>query len=151
MLKSSPLSSKDTFAALLEIELKRSLRYQNYLALLLIEARTGSAVNWEPENGSRWSKMTSVVRSVVRETDLIGVSEQNLLTIMLINSDNKAASVVADRLGNWVPLCLGAGSGLSIGGACFPTNATDLTSLYQSAAGMLAAARIQQDVCYRIL
>jgi len=151
MLKSSLLSSKEIFGALVEIELKRSLRYQNYLALLLVEARTGSAETREPENGNSWSKVTALVRSVVRETDLIGVSEQNLLTIVLLNSDNRAASLVADRVSSWVPQCLGMGSHLSIGGACFPTHATDLSGLYQSASGMLAAARDQRDTCYRIL
>lgn len=151
MLKSSLLSSKEIFGALLEIELKRSLRYQNYLALLLIEARMGSTASREPENSNSWSKMLALVRSVIRETDLIGVPEQNLLTIVLLNSDNRAASLVADRLSSWVSQCLGAGGHLSIGGACFPTHATDLSGLYQSASGMLAAARDQRDTCYRIL
>lgn len=151
MLKPSLLSSKEIFGALLEIELKRSLRYQNYLALLLIEARMASDSSREPENGNSWSKMVTLVRSVIRETDLIGAPERNLLTIVLLNSDNRVAGLVAERLSSWVSQCFGVGSQLSIGGACFPTHATDLRSLYQSASGMLAAARDQQDTCYRIL
>jgi len=94
--------------------------------------------------------MLVLVKSVIRETDLVGLSGQNLLTIALLNSDNRSASLVADRLSSWVPQCLGAGSQVSIGGACFPTHATDLMSLYESASGMLAAAREERDSCYRI-
>ena len=148
MLKPSLLSNKEVFSALLEIELKRSLRYQNYLALLLVETQLGLP-RGEPKNSG--SKMTALVRSVIRETDLVGALEQNLLTVLLLNSDNRTASLVANRLSNWVSQCLGTGSRLSIGGACFPTHATDLQGLYQSASGMLVAARDQQDPCYRIL
>ena len=134
-----------------EIELKRSLRYQNYLTLLLIEARMGSAASCQRETGNFWSRMIPLVKSVIRETDLIGVPEQSLLTIALLNSDSRAASLVADRLSSWVSQSLGVGSHLSIGGACFPTHATDLRGLYQCASGMLATARDQRDTCYRIL
>lgn len=151
MLKSSLLSSKEIFGALLEIELKRSLRYQNYLALLLIEAQIPSNASREPDNGNSWTKMVALVSSVIRETDLVGAQERNLLTIVLLNSDNRVAVLVAERLSSWVSQCYGTGSRLSIGGACFPTHATDLKGLYQSASGMLAAAREERDISYRIL
>lgn len=151
MLKSSLLSSKEVFGALVAIELKRSLRYQNYLTLLLIEARSGGAAGGERQNGNVASKLTALVRAVIRETDLIGAPEENLLTIVLLNSDNRTANRVAERLSSWVSQYLGVGNHLSIGGACFPTHATDLRGLYQSASGMLAAAREQKTNCYRIL
>jgi hypothetical protein len=148
MLKSSLLSSKEIFGALLEIELKRSLRYQNYLALLLLEARIPNHAGCEPDNGNSWSKLVALVSSVIRETDLVGAPERNLLTIVLLNSDNRVAALVAERLNGWVAQCYGRGNYFSIGGACFPTHATDLKGLYQSASCMLAAARDQGVTCY---
>jgi diguanylate cyclase (GGDEF)-like protein len=93
--------------------------------------------------------VADIVRQTIRETDLIGFAGERTLSVLLLNTEIQGAYVVAERMRNRVaeqtfsneddPIQLTA----SIGSACFPTHASDATTLLSRANEMLAVARSQ--------
>ena len=140
------LLPKETFKGLLEMELKRSQRYQNFASVLLVEAYQEERVNQiNGSNDHLSQRVAALMRSEIRETDLLGSFDENVLMIVLLHSDTNTSVGVAHRLGTLLGGYLGDGEGASarfcVGGACFPTHATDLSSICQRAQQMLEKAR----------
>ena len=136
-------SNQDLFSRLLELELKRSLRYQSFISILLVEAHAGGTEDGE-NHPLVSGKLALLIGEQLRETDLIGTYNENVLSVVLLHSDKTMAHRVAQRLGILMSQYFGTSTSqghFSIGGACFPSNATDLSSLYQTAFIMLSEAR----------
>lgn len=138
---------RDFFLHLLELELKRSLRYQSFTSVLLVDI---------PANRERALGMTATflekvvtsLRSQIRETDIIGSTREDTIAVILLNCDKRSTSEVANRVSCWTSQYFGSngndgisGSKLGIGAACFPTHATDCEHLLNTAAAMLETSR----------
>jgi hypothetical protein len=147
MTRRNVLLSKEFFPSLLELEVKRSLRYQNFLSLLLMEATPGPSRDNGNEQPSFTDRMVSLVRTQVRDTDLIGTARENTITVVLLHTDRHGAANVANRLNSLVVSYLGPEESsqryLNFGMACVPTHATDSESLVSVAFGMLEKSKAQ--------
>ena len=146
MLNRNFFQDRDFFLDLLELELKRSLRYQSFTSVLLIEI---------PARKLQISKTTSFLERVVtslssqiRETDIIGTTKENTITVILLNCDKRSSSEIANRVSCWTLEYFGSdssdtisGSRLGVGAACFPTHATDSAHLLSAASEMLETSR----------
>jgi len=143
------LVNKEQFNRLLEMELKRSLRYQSFTSLLLV----GAILNGERALGgeslsSFMDKMARLLRKELRETDIVGAVEKGI-AVILIQSDKHIAGIVGRRLLTWISDYYGSnntgkGFNIKIGGACFPSHATDFKGLFQIAEEMLERSK-QRD------
>ena len=78
--------------------------------------------------------MASVVGHEVRDTDLLGMTENGMLSLVLLDSNYENSTKVIDRLVQRIdsydfpsPLRI------SVGAACYPTDAVDADSLRQQA------------------
>jgi hypothetical protein len=146
------LSTKDVFPILLELEVKRSLRYQDFISLLLIEADLLPTAH--ARRVPKIDKMISLLGSQLRETDLIGIAEENTITVVLLHSDKQSANKVAKRLTSLMLGYLGLGdgskSGLSLGIACVPTHAADSKSLLTTAFEMLQQSKAHSGTLVEI-
>jgi GGDEF domain-containing protein len=152
MMTGNVLSNSDAFFSLLELELKRGLRYQNFISILLIEVnppfRRGGSLNEE----NFLKKMVSLLTMQIRDTDLIGPTTPNRLAAVLLYSDKQSALKVADRLSSCMQDYFGADNGgrrasLGFGIACFPTHATDSKCLLKFAAEMLEKSKAERTEC----
>jgi diguanylate cyclase (GGDEF)-like protein len=144
MQHSNILLNKELFDLILEMELKRSLRYQNFISLLLIEANPKVAAARVEDNSTLSEKMAALIRKELRESDIIGTYDRNTVRVILLYSDERVAGKIADRLRIWMSNYFGVEgnhSNVSLGDACFPSQANDLSSLYQKASGMLEKAK----------
>jgi len=140
MVPANLFTDRTLFDRLADLELKRGLRYQSFVALLLIKpyADEGAPIQ---EIAIR---LAELIQKQIRDTDLVGNYDANVLSILLLNSDNTIAQNVARRLSALMSQYFGAVFNqiqFNIGGACFPLNATDLRSLYHQATGMLSQAK----------
>ena len=145
MTRKSALLNKEIFHSLLELEVKRSLRYQNFLSLLLMEATPNPSKGDGDEQTSFTDRMVSLVSTQIRDTDLIGTARENTITVVLLHSDRHSAARVANRLNSLVLSYLGPEESsqdyLNFGMACVPTHATDSGSLVSVAFEMLEKAK----------
>ena len=131
----SRLLAPAAFDFVLESELKRAVRAQNFLTLVVMEARR----EWEglmltADHGTV-GELADIVGREVRDTDLLGRTDSGLLSLLLIDADFDTSTRVIDRLmsriGNYefsTPLRL------AVGAACYPTHAVDAGSLRRQAA-----------------
>ena len=138
---------RDFFLHLLELELKRSLRYQSFTSVLLVDipANRGRALGM---TATFLEKVVTSLRSQIRETDIIGSTTEDTIAVILLNCDKRSTSEVTNRVSCWTSQYFGSdgndgisGSKLGIGAACFPTHATDCEHLLNTAAAMLETSR----------
>lgn len=141
---------------MLELEIKRSLRYQNFVSLLLIETNPGTMGEDNVFPLPPLEKIIFLLRNEIRETDLIASAKENLITLVLLYSDKVSANKVAVRLHSCMRNYFGSEINnsrtfFSLGGACFPSHATDPAGLLSTASAMLERAKIQGGNSYYIM
>ncbi|PYV42346.1 MAG: hypothetical protein DMG06_14310 [Acidobacteria bacterium] len=140
---------------LLENELKRSLRYQHFTSILLFEAHPKGAIGKDENSLDTAERMEALIRKEIRETDIVSMYNGNAVIVVLLYSDKNIALKVGDRLCKWISnyLCSAGKNSqtLSVGGACFPSHATDSRSLCQKAFEMVERAKANGGNCVRIL
>jgi hypothetical protein len=130
----SRLLTPFAFEFVLDNEMKRAVRSQNYLTLIALEARRewdGMTVTADP---GTLDEVARVIGHDVRDTDLLGSTEEGVLSLVLLDADYENATKVIDRLVQRIdhyefstPLRI------SVGAACYPTHAVDPDSLKQQA------------------
>src|SRR3954469_16740584 len=130
----SKLLTPGAFKFVLNRELTRAMRSQNFLTLVVVEASR----EWE---GMTMTADDAVVHEVaqligkeVRDTDLLGHTERGTLALVLLDADFEHSARVIDRLVARIenyefptPLRI------AFGAACYPTHAVDADSLKRQA------------------
>jgi hypothetical protein len=123
------------FEFVLESELKRAVRAQNFLTLVLLEARR----EWEglmlAADDAAIGGLAEVVGRDVRATDPMGSTDKGTLSLLLLDADFEHSRHVVDRVVNRIasyefptPLHI------AVGAACYPTHAVDAVTLRRQAA-----------------
>jgi hypothetical protein len=148
MLTRNFFQDRELFLHLLEMELKRSLRYQSFASVLLIEVPTARRLTL----GNTTNPLGRVVASLssqIRDTDIIGTTKENTITLLLLNCDKRGTSEIANRVSCWLSQYFGLdgsegsvpSSKVRLGAASFPTHATDSEHLLGAASEMLEMSR----------
>lgn len=126
----------EAFEFVLNNELKRAVRSQNFVTLVLMEPTlhgTGEAPA-EPDTAVR--EIARLVSRDVRETDLLAHTDTGRLSMVLLDADLPSSLRVIERLTSRLdhyefaqPLTV------EIGAACCPTHGADADSLRRAAEG----------------
>lgn len=122
------------FAFVLDSELKRAVRAQNFLTLVVIEtSREWEGLMMGADDGTL-HEVGQIVAKEVRDTDVLGRTEKGILALVLLDADFDQARQVIDRLVSRLDdygfqLALR----LAMGAACYPTHAVDADSLTRAA------------------
>ena len=151
MLTRNFFQNRDFFRHFLELELKRSLRYQSFTSVLLIEIPPDRKLH--VTKSSFLERVANSLSSQIRVTDIIGTTREDSITVILLNCDQRSASEVANRVTCWSLEYFGTDnnnngasrSGVAVGAACFPTHATDSEHLLGAATEMLETSRRQPE------
>jgi GGDEF domain-containing protein len=130
----SRLLTPHAFEFVLDGELKRAVRSQNFLTLVTLEAsREWDGMSVTADDGTV-GEVAQIVRHEVRDTDLLGVTTHGTLSLVLLDADYESSTRVIDRLVERMdhyefptPLRV------SVGAACYPTHAVDVDSLKDQA------------------
>jgi hypothetical protein len=126
----------EAFDFVLGNELKRAVRSQNFLTLVLLDPRAGS-----PEPGPV-REVARVISREVRETDLLSASPEGRLSLVLLDADLQNSLGVIDRLmariGHYQ---FSTPVDVEIGAACCPTDGADPGTLRRAAEAYAAASR----------
>lgn len=131
----SSVLSPEAFEFVFTNELKRAVRSQNFLTLLLIDAvpRTPAA-----ERADLARQIARLVGREVRETDLLSLTPEGWLSVVLLDADMSNSMRVIDRLMARVqhyefPIP----TAVSIGAASCPAHGTDAETLRRAASARL--------------
>lgn len=124
------LLTPHAFAFVLDSELKRAVRSQNFLTLIVLEARREwDGLTMDADEGTV-SEVARIVGHEVRDTDLIGAVENGKMSLVLLDADYDSSKKVIDRLIQRIDSYdFPAPLRISMGAACYPTHAIDAGSL----------------------
>ncbi len=128
------------FGYLIQLEIKRALRYQNYVTLFFMEP------DQKIEDSKKLEVFTKILRDEVRVTDVVGQVNHSRLGVILIHADLEGALNTCKRIQDRIKDHLFSpdnGFTISIGGSCCPSNTTDFASLTGMAETMLALSKEQ--------
>jgi GGDEF domain-containing protein len=130
----SRLLKANAFEFVLDGEMKRAVRSQNYLTLLALETRREWDGMTVTADDGTLDEVARIIGHEVRDTDLLGSTEAGVLSLVLLDADYENATRVIERLVQRIedyefttPLRI------SVGAACYPTHAVDSGSLKQEA------------------
>src|ERR671923_371407 len=94
----SRLLTPNAFEFVLDGELKRAVRSQNFLTLVVLEAKR----EWEglmvTADDGTVEEVAQIIGREVRDTDLIGHTEKGTLSLVLLDADYDNSARVIDRL-----------------------------------------------------
>src|SRR5947199_6235109 len=118
----SKLLTSGAFDFVLNGEMKRAIRSQNYLTLVTVEAtREWEGMAVTADSGTV-QEVAHIIGSQLRDTDLIGHTDKGTLALLLLGSDFDTSTRVIDRLVSRIenyefPTTLR----IAVGAACYPT------------------------------
>jgi hypothetical protein len=130
----SRLLTPGAFEFVLDSELKRAVRSQNYLTLVTLEAsREWEGMVVTADDGTV-HEVAQIISREVRDTDLIGHTEKGTLALVLLDADFDHSSRVIDRLVSRIENYeFTTALRIAVGAACYPTHAVDAASLKSQA------------------
>jgi GGDEF domain-containing protein len=130
----SKLLTPGAFEFVLDSELKRAVRSQNFLTLVVVEAsREWDGVLVTADDGTV-QEVAQIIGKEVRDTDLLGHTDKGMLALVLLDADFEHSTRVIDRLVSRIenyefPTALR----IAVGAACYPTHAVDADTLKRTA------------------
>lgn len=137
--------TREAFDYLLQLEVKRAVRYAFYVSVLVLEA------DQVDEDEEILRVISSLIRERMRETDLVGISRGNghgnLFRVLLTHAEPVHAKLVGERIRTRIERQVfqihdrEERRTISQGGACFPQHVSNPDGLIQMAEEMLIAAR----------
>jgi hypothetical protein len=122
----------EVFDFVVNNELKRAIRSQNFLTLLVVDPTPRTADGQRPQLAR---ELARVIGRVVRETDILSPGVDGRLSLVLLDADFDSSMGVVDRLMAWVEHYeFRTPATFSIGAASCPTHGVDLATLRSAAA-----------------
>jgi hypothetical protein len=123
----------EAFDFVLSNELKRAVRSQNFLTLLVVEPT--------PQQPEQLAEQKNVLREVarmvsreVRETDLLAQTQDGQLSVVLLDADLNNSLQVVDRLvSRFEHYAFQTPVAIEFGAACCPTHGADAETLRRAA------------------
>jgi hypothetical protein len=126
----------EAFDFVLNNELKRAVRSQNFLTLVLMEPRAG-----EPAVDAM-REVARVVSREIRETDLLSTTPEGRLSLVLLDADLQSSARVIERLRSRLEhYQFTTPIDLDIGAACCPTHGADAGTLKRAAEARTTSSR----------
>jgi GGDEF domain-containing protein len=128
------LLTRPAFDFVLDTELKRAVRSQNFVALVMVEARREWDGMTVTADEGTVGEVARILGHEVRDTDLLGSVENGGLWLALLDADSEGTRKVIDRLVQRIDSYdFPAPLRISMGAACYPTDAVDASSLKERA------------------
>ncbi len=130
----SRLLTPGAFQFVLDGELKRAVRSQNFLTLVTLEAtREWEGLMVSADDGMM-HEVADIIGHDIRDTDLLGRTDTGTLALVLLDSDFEHSTRVVDRLVSRIEhYAFPTPLRIAVGAACYPTHAVDAESLKRQA------------------
>jgi GGDEF domain-containing protein len=130
----SNLLTASAFEFVLDSELKRAVRSQNYLTLVTVEASRDLDGQTAPADDGTLLEVAQLIGRELRDADLIGHTSRGTLSLVLLDADLEHADRVINRLVSRLDGHeFAAPLRIAVGAASYPTHAVDADSLKREA------------------
>jgi hypothetical protein len=122
------------FEFVLESELKRAVRSQNFLTLVTVEAsREWEGMMVTADDGTL-QEVALLIGRELRDTDFLGHIDKGTVALVLLDADFENSSRVIDRVLSRIENYEFQNAlRIAVGAACYPTHAVDAESLKRQA------------------
>jgi hypothetical protein len=133
----SRILNRDVFLFLLDLEVKRARRYQNFLCLMSLKIeQLGNGSNGANLQSCRRTLMNLLMEEI-RESDIVGSLETNKIVVLLPYADAKSGAYVKSRFEDVLKYYDFKNNGFEIvvDQVCFPVHGTDTMDLMRKALG----------------
>jgi len=128
------LLTPHAFDFVLDGEMKRAVRSQNFLTLVVLETRREWDGMMVDADDGTVGEVARIVGHEVRDTDLLGMADNGMLSLVLLDADYENSTKVIERVVQRIDSYdFPAPLRISLGAACYPTHAIDGDSLKQQA------------------
>ena len=127
--------SRDLFVFLLDLEIKRARRYQNFICLLLLRLKPFSKNDHDPDLQDGYQALSNLLMEEMRDSDILGFLGERELAILLPYADVFAGDHAKCRFES-VLKCFdpkSKGYEVMIDQVCFPGDGTDCMELIKNA------------------
>jgi GGDEF domain-containing protein len=130
----SKLLTPGAFEFVLDSELRRAVRSQNFLTLVVLEAsREWDGMLVSADDGTL-HEVAQIIGREVRDTDLLGHTGTGTIALVLLDADFEHSTLVIDRLVARIENYeFATALRIAVGAACYPTHAVDADSLKRQA------------------
>lgn len=131
-----------TYQYLLGMETRRAIRYSHFFSLCHLNIDQNHS-----QDRTVVYAVADIVRQTIRETDVIGLTEERTLSVLLLNTEIHNALQIGERMRirvadqTFVADQQAVRLTASVGGVCFPTHGNDAATLLLRADEMLAEAK----------
>jgi hypothetical protein len=132
-MESVRILSRESFLNLLNFEVRRARRYQNFFCILLV--KLSPIPRDEMGDGNRlqscYHTLTKLLLEDLRDSDILGLLEDNQLAILVPYADFSAIAPFRSRLENNLKYCEFGDKGYEVTTdlLCFPVDGTDTADL----------------------
>lgn len=129
--------NRDLFVFLLDLEIKRARRYQNFICLLLLRLKPFSKNDHGPDFQDCCKALSNLLMEEMRDSDILGFLGEHELAILLPYADILAGDNAKCRF-EAVLKCFdpkSKGYEVMIDQVCFPGNGTNSQELIKNALG----------------
>src|SRR5712691_9186045 len=128
------LLTPHAFEFVLDGEMKRAVRSQNYLTLIVLETRRDWDGMTVTADDGTLDEVARIIGHEVRDTERLGSTETGVLSVVLLDADFENGTKVIDRLVERIDdYEFASPLRISVGAACYPTHAVDPDSLKEQA------------------
>lgn len=139
--------TSNLFHFLLEYEIRRSLRYQNFTTVLILEPDS------KPHASETLQTVVNLISKNIRDTDFIGRMNDTRFGVLLLYTGLDGAYIAGTRILDHInkynfPDEQSHHLTVSIGGACFPTDSTEMDALFKMAENSFKKAKATGNVIY---
>lgn len=123
--------SKDLFLYLLDLEVKRGRRYQNFLSILILDLVALPKEDGGGDIEASYQMLTALLKDEMRETDIFGALGENRLIVLLPYADLLAGDLAKARFESILEHYdfKSRGCKVKVHQVSFPTNGTDTAEL----------------------
>jgi hypothetical protein len=130
----SRLLTPGAFEFVLDSELKRAVRSQNFLTLVTVEAsREWEGMMVTADDGTL-QEVAQLICREVRDTDVLGHTDKGTLALVLLDADFEHSTRVIERVVARIENYEFQNAlRIAVGAACYPTHAVDAESLKRQA------------------
>jgi hypothetical protein len=123
--------NKDLFLYLLDLEVKRGRRYQNFLSILILDLVALPKRDGGEDLETTYQMLTTLLKDEMRETDIFGALGENRLIVLLPYADLLAGDQAKSRFETILEHYdfKSKGYKVKVHQVSFPTNGTDTAEL----------------------
>jgi GGDEF domain-containing protein len=135
--KLNRILNRDRFYYFLDLEVKRSRRYQNFFCILILKLNHLASHDNGKGLNTCYEKLTQLLKEELRESDILGALEENRLAALLPYADISAGDIAKSRFEGSVKYFdfKNEGYDVLVDQICFPLDGTDTAGLINKVMG----------------